>query len=428
MINFSQPWAITADAFDQLRKVAASTPAADFKPKAFASPTVKAGSAIIPIHGVLTARGGFWAFLTGGTSYAEIRAGFQRAIEDETVDRIILDINSPGGEVDGLAELAEEITAARSTKEIVAYVSNLGCSAAYWLACSAGKIIIHPTAVVGSIGTVLSICKDEGDVVDIVSSQSPKKVPDVATPEGRAQLQAYVDRCADFFIHAVARARGVTPADVVSRFGAGDVVFGEDAVGRGMADVVGNFKTALNRANEPAQAVQAAAPNVAPATLTHKPAPAARSKIKMTTNQKTKAAFVAVDDESVELPDGAESAEITPDWLKANLPDVAQALIDEGAAMERENQKEIEVETDPTTTEETKLVGDMRWKGARASEIVLALNRFRRDARTKGLADRMADQAPPASASHAGEAKPDLVKFAEVAAKKKGRQALAAVN
>ena len=71
---------------------------------------------------------------------------------------------------------------------------------------------------------------DEEKTIEIVSSQSPNKRPDISTEEGRAKIQARVDELAEVFIAKVARNRGITAVDVVKNFGAGDVSVGQYAV------------------------------------------------------------------------------------------------------------------------------------------------------------------------------------------------------
>ena len=70
---------------------------------------LKNGIAIIPIHGLLTKRTELFSALMGSTSYEDIFNAISSAIEDEKVERILLDIDSPGGEVSGLFDLVDFI-------------------------------------------------------------------------------------------------------------------------------------------------------------------------------------------------------------------------------------------------------------------------------------------------------------------------------
>ncbi len=90
--------------------------------------------AIIPIHGLLTKRTEFFSSLMGMTSYDDIFSAISDAIEDEKVERILLDIDSPGGEVGGLFDLVDFIYDIRECKPIFSVANDYACSAAYAIA------------------------------------------------------------------------------------------------------------------------------------------------------------------------------------------------------------------------------------------------------------------------------------------------------
>jgi signal peptide peptidase SppA len=205
------------------------------------------GVASIPISGPLFRHAGLLEQVCDATSYSSVRKDLQAALDDPAVQSIVLNIDSPGGEVNGVAELADAIYAARGTKPIIAYVGGMGASAAYWLAAAADKVVASSTAQLGSIGVIATYAAEQGAAqsVDIVSSQSPKKKADPMTDAGRAQIQDRVDALARVFVGAVARYRGVAESKVLSDFGKGDVFVGADAVAAGLADEIGNYEAVL---------------------------------------------------------------------------------------------------------------------------------------------------------------------------------------
>ncbi|WP_052688250.1 S49 family peptidase [Xanthomonas sp. MUS 060] len=79
-------------------------------------------------------------------------AALRQALADDTVSQILIDIDSPGGSVYGVAELADQIQSARSIKPVVAVANSLAASAAYWIGCAAGELYVTPGGEVGSIG------------------------------------------------------------------------------------------------------------------------------------------------------------------------------------------------------------------------------------------------------------------------------------
>ena len=139
---------------------------------------------------------------------------------------------------------------ARGTKPIIAYASGACCSGAYWIASACDKILAADTAILGSIGVVSIFEKDDEDkTIEIVSSQSPNKRPDINTEEGKAKIQVRVDELAEVFIAKVARNRGISEDDVVNNFGAGDVSVGQHAVRNGLADGLSSFEAIITDLN-----------------------------------------------------------------------------------------------------------------------------------------------------------------------------------
>lgn len=106
---------------------------------------------VITISGSLTKEDQF----CGPAGMATIGNWIREADASENVDSIVLRIDSPGGTVAGTEELGNIIK--NTKKPIVAFIEDLGCSAAYWLACNADEIIANnTTAIIGSIGVLMS--------------------------------------------------------------------------------------------------------------------------------------------------------------------------------------------------------------------------------------------------------------------------------
>ena len=108
--------------------------------------------AVIPIVGTISHRIQPMQETSGGISVLEIQREFRTMMAEPSVSTILLEIDSPGGAVPGIPELADEIFAARSKKRIVAVANSMSASAAYWLASAAGEVVVTPSGEVGSIG------------------------------------------------------------------------------------------------------------------------------------------------------------------------------------------------------------------------------------------------------------------------------------
>lgn len=255
----AEPWAITAEGLELVLAVAARENDVSIEAleayRAKHVPTAerlerRGPVAILNVVGPMFRRANLFTAISGATSYDVLRRDLQVALDDPELKAVVLNIDSPGGTVNGVDELAKAIYAARSQKPVVAYVGGTGASAAYWLASAASEIVVSDAAIVGSIG-VRMVATDTTEAdrkagrVEFISSQSPGKRSDVTTDDGRARIQRTVDALADVFIAAVAKGRGVSIKQVVEGFGGGDVLVGKAAVAAGMADRLGSFEQVI---------------------------------------------------------------------------------------------------------------------------------------------------------------------------------------
>ena len=226
----------------------------------------RAGVAIIPVTGPIFRYANLFAAVSGATSIQTLARDFSVALNNPDVRAILLNIDSPGGEANGVAEFAEMVYQARGTKPIWAYVGGTGASAAYWIASTADRIVAHETAMLGSIGVIAAIPTDEEGEITFVSAQSPRKAMNPETDEGKQDIQYVLDTLAQHFVETVARNRGVTADTVLADFGQGAVLIGKDAVAAGLADRLGTFEATLAELargkSEATQTVAAAAPRI----------------------------------------------------------------------------------------------------------------------------------------------------------------------
>lgn len=213
---------------------------------------VRDNVAILEVNGPLFKRANLFVHYSGATSYEILRRDLQAALDDRSVEAIMLKVDSPGGEVSGCDELASAIYSARGKKLIHAFVSGQACSGGYWIASAADKVIVSDAATIGSIGVIFGIAdRKKADEragitrLEFVSSQSPGKRPNHETDEGRRRLQKVVDDLGAVFVNAVAKHRKVSANTVIAKFGNGGVEIGANAVALGMADELGQFEEAF---------------------------------------------------------------------------------------------------------------------------------------------------------------------------------------
>lgn len=249
-----RPWAITPDALRVMLDVAARINAPveaveqqiGRKLENTQRTTERNRVAVVPVIGPIMRYANMFTEISGATSVQMLARDIDVAVKNPDIRAILLNIDSPGGEVNGVAELAAHIYQARGTKPIYAYIGGLGCSAAYWLASAADRIICDATASVGSIGVIASIMTNEedGEVV-MISSQSPRKRANPRTEQGRADIQQVLDDLCDVFVDRVAAYRGVSVETVLERYGQGGIFIGSKGVDAGLVDEIGSFEGTL---------------------------------------------------------------------------------------------------------------------------------------------------------------------------------------
>lgn len=146
---------------------------------------------------------------------------------------VVLHVDSPGGYVAGIRETRRAIARARAAGVYVAaYVSGSAASAALWVASAADEIVASPTAMLGSVGVVVTIYRDDDEVREVVSSMTPRKRESADDPGFLADLQSRVDDLARIMLDDISADRGVS----VDALGAGAMFGAVDAVARGLAD------------------------------------------------------------------------------------------------------------------------------------------------------------------------------------------------
>ncbi len=218
--------------------------------------SVEKGIATVMVHGSLTHVDSYWNRYFGITSYNEIRNAIVEAIEDEDVNKILLDIDSPGGSVKGLGELADFIKSAREHKPISTYISGSAFSAAYWIASVTEKISGPKMSEAGSIGVIailaemVKMFKNAGVEIHVFRAGKFKALGnpyEKLSDKGKEIIQGKLDKTEEFFLDAVSENRNIPRDKVKSRVGEGLTFFASDAVANGLMDEVISFDELFGR-------------------------------------------------------------------------------------------------------------------------------------------------------------------------------------
>lgn len=265
-----KPLAITASGLEELRvHILARLALFDAGPRAFVEmraaerATPKSGRKAHGAVGVIQIRGAITQHANTGESAGDfastddVSAVLKAMIDDPEIGSILLDIDSPGGTVFGVPELAAQIREARARKPIVALANSLMASAAYWLGAQADQLYVTPGGIVGSIGVygihqdISKAADNEGVKFTLISAGKHKVDGNPYEPlpdDVRERMQARINETYDAFIKDVARGRGVSEADVRGGYGEGDIVTAKQARALGMVDGIYTFDQALARA------------------------------------------------------------------------------------------------------------------------------------------------------------------------------------
>ena len=207
---------------------------------------IRNGVAVVSVTGPLVRYAGLLSEISGATSYSRVAKDLGEALRSPKVKKIILDINSGGGTVDGCQELVEHILEARKVKPVVAYIGGTGCSAAYWLASACEKIYAAETSITGSIGVQLIVPPEEKDgSLAFLSSHSPNKNASPHKDKGKAEAQRIVDDLGEIFVSSVATNRNISKEEVLKNYGQGSVFVGPDALKRGLIDEISGMEKLL---------------------------------------------------------------------------------------------------------------------------------------------------------------------------------------
>ena len=209
------------------------------------------GIAVVSVLDTLVGRKAGLDAFSGLTSYDELQEEILEAATNPSVRGILLDIDSPGGEVAGLFDLVDVLTEARELKPMWAVANDSAFSAAYGIATAAERIYMTRTGGVGSVGVIAvhldrSQANEASGMTYTVFRSGEYKAEhnslEPLTDHAKSTLQEEIDRLYSIFVDQVARNRGMS-AEAVSSTEA-QTYHGPNAVDIGLADRIGTIEQA----------------------------------------------------------------------------------------------------------------------------------------------------------------------------------------
>lgn len=208
---------------------------------------VDGDTAIIPIVGIIGKRFSLLERISHDTTNVQtVRADLQQALDDPRIKQIHLQIESPGGTVSGVPELADFIFESRGAKPIIAYADGLAASAAYWLAAAADKVYASKSTQVGSIG-VYTVIQDytvryhnEGVKAEVIRAGKHKASGHPLkgfSNDDRNYQQGQVNEIMELFKESIQKYRKMT-SEQVDKVATGEVWLAKNALSLGLIDGV----------------------------------------------------------------------------------------------------------------------------------------------------------------------------------------------
>ena len=208
-----------------------------------------ANIAVVPIYGSIDFSGSY-----SSTHPDTIKNLIKQANDDSTIDAIVLDINSPGGTAVAAEEMSNAVK--NSKKPVIAWVSDLGTSAAYLVASNADKIVASRNSLVGNIGTIIEFednseqYKKNGTKKYVIKGGKYKDMLSDyrnMTDNESQMIQSIVDEGYDSFIVDVADNRNLSKG-YVETIAEGKLYNGNQALKVKLIDSVGLKEDALKLA------------------------------------------------------------------------------------------------------------------------------------------------------------------------------------
>lgn len=219
---------------------------------------VKDGVAILPLVGVVAKRANIFMRISGGVSTEIFSRDYASAMDNPDVKALVIDMDTPGGTVDGTPDVAEQIFSSRGVKPVITWTNGMMASAGTWIGTAADRVYISSEVVTtGSIGVVAGhrdVSKREkkmGVKTTEITAGRYKRIASSYAPlseDGRAVIQAQVDHIYSVFVDAVGRHRGMTPEAVLERAADGRIFAGKQGIEAGLVDGVLSFEEVLEKA------------------------------------------------------------------------------------------------------------------------------------------------------------------------------------
>jgi protease IV len=222
----------------------------------------RGGRAVTDKVVLITMRGLISSSIPGSVSDSmvdDMRIALEQARDDDRVKAIVVEIDSPGGEVTASDAIYSALVKARARKPVVVYMDSLAASGGYYVSCGGKFLMASDTTITGSIGVIIqtlnyeqllnkvglaSVVFKSGKFKDMLNGARP------ITPEERELVQSFIMKTYDKFLGVVAKERNL-PADLLrNTIADGRILSGKDAFDNKLIDGLGELDDAFAKAKQ----------------------------------------------------------------------------------------------------------------------------------------------------------------------------------
>lgn len=284
------------------------------------------------------------------------------ASSNPNIIAVIVEMDSPGGTVDGTETFMNAIAETKLVKPVVGFVNGMACSAGYWPLSACSTIILNgKTAMVGSIGTVSSFF-DFTTALEKAGVKMHEIYAEAAFSknlEFREAIKGNYQPMRDnilaplnnAFVDSIKANRESKLDQKDKRVLSGGTYFGQDAIDAGLADDIGNFEFAIDKAIQLADEQP---------TASTKPINNQTMKVTFQSTMKSLAAFFGLTPKAEEKTFEKEMTQADWEGINAKLGEV-ETLSQANAAL---------TETNATlTTANKKATGELATATARVKQL-----------------------------------------------------------
>jgi protease-4 len=220
--------------------------------------------AIIPLRGLISSS---LPGNVGDSMVDDMRYALEQARDDDNVRAIVLEIDSPGGEVTASDVIYNAVVKARAKKPVVVYMDSVAASGGYYVACGGKYLMASDTTITGSIGVIIqtlnyeqlfnkvglaSVVFKSGKFKDMLNGARP------ITEEERAYVQGFVMSTYEKFLGIVAKERNLPADGLRNTIADGRILSGVDAREHRLIDGLGQIEDAFQKAKDLSNAPDAA--------------------------------------------------------------------------------------------------------------------------------------------------------------------------